>query len=78
MLPIDEQSSLEDFLNKDIVLKAAIKEFFVPLYCNCGWLLVSLTVAANTATHLDYQQLKPKYTLINGNQEESEANESKE
>ena len=40
--------------------------------------LTPLTVAADTAAHIDYQQLKAKHDLINGSQEESKTNEREE
>ena len=79
VLPINDETSLEDSLNKDVFLQAAMKEFFIPLYYKYGTLLAPLTVAANTAAHVDYQRLKNKYyTINNGTDQESETDKNEE
>ena len=66
VLPIKDETSLEETLNKDVFLQSAIKEVFIPLYYKWGTFLAPLTVAVNTAAHIDYQ------FVINGTNQESE------
>lgn len=58
ILPIEQPESLENKLNDDVFLKAAINEYLPPLYYRFGALLAPLTVIATTATHVNYKNIE--------------------
>lgn len=72
-LPLKDD--LESTLNKDSVLQLTIKKAFIPIYYKWGSLLAPLTVAANTASHIDYEQLQ-KNRSINAKKSEPEIHEN--
>lgn len=63
VLPIDDQTKLENDLNNDVFVKAMVKHFFPAFYYDYGTYIAPVSVLGTTATHID---LTDKIVEING------------
>ena len=73
VLPISDEDTLEEDLNKNVFLNAAAKEVLPSLYYDYGVYFAPFSVLLTTASHVSYQEIG-NYVGINGrsNQEPKE------
>lgn len=78
VLPLEDEDKLEQSLNKDVFLTAALKEAFIPFYYRWGACIAPVSVLATTAGHVDYGRLKSKnlFRLKNDKDEKSDENQT--
>jgi hypothetical protein len=80
VIPIDNAEDLENSLNNDVFIKAAINEYLPTIFYSYGAYLAPLSIAITTEAHVDYQQLREKVKKFspfkNGSQEESNESET--
>jgi hypothetical protein len=80
VIPIESSDQLENSLNNDVFIKAAINEYFPTIFYSYGAYLAPLSIATTTAAHVDYKKLKEKAKKFspfkNASQEESNESET--
>jgi len=72
VVPIENCDELESSLSNDFFIKAAVNEFVPWLYYRYGMYIAPVSILTNTATHVDYQQIRKFSPLKNGNTDRSE------